>query len=238
MTGHQESQHPDFCGHARTILGPLSEALCARPDVQARMAARHARGATLEDVVLAEAHAAAARDTGIANEFFCAILPDLGKLASSKLSSNLRQHLEAGDILQSVVTDIWRRFTGIEFRTKAEYLSLVNERLRWKAIDRGKPLAKRPSPQSLESIDDRSLPATDTKAPITAVIEHERLARLRVVLICLPERDRLILTRLLKGDNVRDIARALGLRLNSAARAIARTTARARKILNEDAPPG
>jgi hypothetical protein len=224
-----EAADSDFVGYARSALGPLSADLCRRPEVLARLAARRAAGATVEDAVLAEVHAAAKKHRGLANEFFSALLPDLGRLASRRLSSNLQRHLGAGDVLQSVTFDLWKRFTETAFTTKAAYLRLITQRLTWKASDRARQLARRPPAQSLESLSGH--PRDGTKGPMTIVIEREQRERLLLVLIRLPKRDRLIITRLLKGDDVHAIARLLALSVDSAARAIRRTTGRARHLL-------
>ena len=218
---------------ARNELGEASEALLQDPAVQALALARLRNGYDLEDAVLSQVHEAMGRDTRLADEFMGFFLRDLMRLGHRVKLGALKRFLDTGDLVQSVLGDLWTELAGVRYETRGRYLAYLARKLRWKASNKNRALETdkraehRRSDASLEEID---LPE-DGASPLTRVVQGEDMDRLVLGLMKLSERDRHVLTLYLQGIEVEEIARQRNLSYDAARMALKRAIRRARRIV-------
>lgn len=212
---------------AREHLGPACERLMADPARQALVLSRLRNGAELADAVLAEVHAEVARDREAANEFLAYFLDAVVRRGREALSPGLHRFLDTWDLAQSVFGDLWPDVGSMRFETRAGFLSLLLQRLRWKATGSARRHRREEEGgerELVEQTDGRPSPATR----LTWDEDHERLV---LVLLRLPPRDRCLLRNFLRGAPIEASMRELGLSRPTAQRALHRAMARARGVL-------
>lgn len=218
---------------ARDKLGPASERLMARPASQALVLSRRRAGDRLEDAVLRIVHRYAREDRAVANEFVAFFLGDLLKLGRPMISTGLRRFLDTGDLIQSVLGDLWGGLSTVRFETRAGYLSLLVQRLGWKASDKVRGLRRERRREDLRV----SRPPEDLEiqacadSPLSAAARDEERGRLVRAMLRLSERDRLLLRHHFRGDSLGEIAAAVNLSSQSARKALYRAIRRARELL-------
>jgi len=189
-------------------------------------------GTAIEDAVLGLAHRLAQKDGAIADEFIGYFLSQLLRLGSGSFGPRLRRFLDTGDLVQSVLGDLWPGICEIEFRTRAQFMSLLAQRMRWKMANKGRALRgpnrredrKVPtSPEQLRISDEGHSP------PSLAAMQEDR-ERLILTLLRLPERDRRLLTLFLQGKPLAEIADKIQLEEWATRKALERAIDRARKL--------
>lgn len=217
---------------AREQLGPASERVLMDPQVQTVVLARMRAGSALEDAVLAEVFRAGASDRRTADEFLGYLLPSLMDRAHPHLTRGLRRFLDTGDLVQSVLGDLWPELLELRFETRAQFVSLLAQRLRWKASNTRRSLERGrrredlrvPGPsEELDLADNVPTPASDLGA-------REARDLLILALMRLSERDQLILRMHLKAEPLEVIASELGMKPEAARKALQRAIRRAREI--------
>lgn len=218
---------------ARQQLGPASAKVLAEAATQTIVLSKIRNGISLEDATLAEVHRMARLDRQVANEFLAYFLHDLMRLGSSMITPGLRRYLDTGDLVDSVVGDIWSDIEKTHFQTKGQFLSYLVNRLKWKSsknlrvLHAAKRREDKRSPFSPESMAG-DLPAP---SPGTQVSDEEDKDRLILALFRLPERDRKMLTLHLKGTALEEMAREMDLSKDTARVALSRAMRRARSLL-------
>ena len=215
-------------------MGRATRALVDRPDVAASIEARLSKGATVEDAVLGQVHAHLAKDAELANEFLSCLLDESHLLGRAALGrGHLRRHLDSEDLVQSVMGDLGHRLGELEFRSKREFLSLLAQRMRWKAVDRHRALdagmrredRRSPcSPSEMQLSDERP-------SPLSFLSSEDECAQLALALARLPKRDASILRAALRGASTEDLAAEFSLTPQAAKRARTRAVQRARDML-------
>jgi RNA polymerase sigma factor (sigma-70 family) len=213
-------------------LGPHSRAALQSPVRQARILARTREGAALEDAVLSEIHRAASEERRIADEFVGYFLSDLLRVASRSLGSGLRRLLDTGDLVQSVLGDVWPELASIRFESRAAFLSLLSMRIRWKVTGhaRSEHAVRRGGGRQMEG-DPADLPVADPgPGPSARCALQEDRERLVIALLRLEPRDREALTRFLRGETSGEIAEALDLSVETARKVLQRAMQRARRL--------
>jgi RNA polymerase sigma factor (sigma-70 family) len=218
---------------AREHLGPASEEALCDPQAQTMVLARMRSGTALEDATLSEVFRAGATDRRVADEFLGYILPGLMERAHPHLSRGLRRFLDTGDLVQSVLGDLWPELLELRFETRAQFLSLLAQRLRWKAsnADRKLKAARRREDMRVATPADEIDHVDDQPSPLSEAGSYEERDRLILALMKLSERDRLILRLHLKAEPLEVIARETGLSMESARKALQRAVRRARKVV-------
>ncbi|TAH39585.1 MAG: sigma-70 family RNA polymerase sigma factor [Planctomycetota bacterium] len=198
---------------ARRRLGPASERWLSRPAALAAALSRLEAGAALEDAVLGVVHRAAAQDRGIADEFIAFFLLDLYRMAQATLSPALQRYLDQGDLVDSVLGDLWPRLAELQFETRQQFLAFLAHRLRWKASDRARQLdAGRRREDLRVEADPAALPApVRDSTPSSLLRELEDRDRLILFLARLGEDDRRLLRLHLQGLPAAEIARQTGI---------------------------
>jgi len=219
----------DVLKFARDKLGPASERFLSEPAAQVLVLSRLRNGDDLEDAVLAEVHRAAAGNRSVADEFLSFFLSDLMKVGHRLRSSALQRYLDTGDLVQSVMGDLWQDLFSLRFETRGRFLSYLSRRLQWKASDHSRAL------QAGSRREDRRLDADPSElaeraAPMLDTVAEEDRERLAVLLPRLPERDRRLLQLFLKGHALAEIASEVGLSHGAARMALGRAVRRARRL--------
>ena len=223
---HASAPPSDFERFARARLGPRSAALLAGGAALELARERRAAGADLEDAVLAAVHAAAERDPELADEFVAFFLADLMQLGGGAISRALRRFVDTGDLVQSVLGDLWPQLASVRFETRGRFLALLAQRVRWKAGDRAE------QERAARGREERRAVATSERVetPLERALSDEERDGLALLLLRLAPRDRELLARHLRGEPADAIAAALGLTEGAARKALQRAVARAREI--------
>lgn len=218
---------------AREQLGPASERVLTDPRAQTVVLGRMRAGTALEDAVLGEVFRAGATDREAADEFLGHLLPDLMGRAQPQLSRGLRRFLDTGDLVQSVVGDLWPELLELRFETRAQFVSLLAQRLRWKASNaaRGLERGKRREDLRAEAPAEELELAADGPSPLSELGSSEERDLLVLALMKLSERDRLILRLHLRAEPLEVIARETGLGPEAARKALQRAVRRARELV-------
>lgn len=221
----------EILAFARERLGPASERHLTHPDAQARVRSRLRGGCDREDAVLGELFRAADGDRHVANEFVAYFLNDLLRLGHRAHDAGLRRFLDTGDLVQSIVGDLWQDLRAVRFDSRAGFLAYLSRKLRWKAADRGRS-ARRELDRGKRRAerDELTDEAPKQASPILIAIDEEERERLILLLLRLPERDRDLLTLFLKGLDIGAIAEHMQLSRDAARVALQRAIERARRL--------
>lgn len=224
---------------AEERLGPSSARLLAHADVQALLRSRLRDGRSLPDAVLGLVHERARSDRSVADEFLAYFLDELVRSQRVSLAPALRRYLETGDLVQSVAKDVWEDLARVEFESRAGFIALLAQRLRWKTLDKARA-ARRDKRGEDRRVDldlvERPLP-DPAASPATRLELREQSERMVLALLRLSERDRTILRLYLAGASTAALAKALGIREEAARRARARAIERARDHLRPRLEP-
>ncbi len=213
---------------ARDSLGPASEAAMARPAAQAVVLSRVRGGAELEDAVLAVTHASMVDDREVANEFVAYFLSDVLRTGRPMLSPRLRSFLDTWDLAQSVFGDLWPQLAEVRFESRAQFLSLMRQRLSWKASNRARGFARDEPAQDAIDVPDEG-PSAERLLDL-----REEEERMILAMVRLAPRDRKLLEAHLRGEDGAAIARRFSLSLPAAQKALTRAKRRARQLLVRD----
>lgn len=232
---NSSQQHLDRAlGFAREQLGPASERLVSSAASQALILSRVRAGVAVEDAVLAEVHRAARVDQRAADEFLAYFLDDAHRRGSRLLSDGLRRFLETGDLVQSVFGEVWSSIADLQFETRAQFVALLAQRLRWKATDKARRMQserrnehnRHPLP-----VDELSIPADD-RPPSSNLGRQEETEEMIARLLRLPERDQQLVRLHLRGADMQAIADATGLSPDTARKALSRAIERIQNRTN------
>lgn len=216
---------------ARERLGPASAAALERESAAARLDERLARGQEPAHAALAVIHAAAADDAELANEFLGHFLGDLMTLGRASLGAGLRRQLDTGDLVQSVVKDLWPDLAALRFESRAGFLALLHQRLRWKAANRARDLRSGRRREDLRAagLDPGSSAIAGPGAgPVTEADRAEERAELARRVAALPDAERELLRRHLAGAPLAELAAAAGVDAAEAKRRLQRALRRVR----------
>ncbi|GJM22626.1 MAG: hypothetical protein DHS20C15_25410 [Planctomycetota bacterium] len=220
----------EFVERARSLLGELSAEWVARPEVTERMRARLAEGVELDNIVLAEVAQQARQDARLYEEFMAYTMAQMRVVGRGSLAPNLRRFLDTFDLVQSVAGDVFADSDPPEFETKAAFLSLLRQRMRWKAADHARRLsAEKRSENRRDARDLEDLNVADRgEDPAAAGERADFLARLMKELEQLNKRDQQLLRMFLRGCGTDEIAERFKLSRETARRILARAKDRLR----------
>ena len=213
-------------------LGPASERALGDAANQALLLSRLRSGSDLEDAVLWVLHHEIRSNPRVADEFLAYFLVGALKAARPALTPGLRRFLDTGDLVRSVLGDVWREFSELQFEGRAQFLSLLSQRLKWKASDHSKKLRRirrREDLRSPQAVEDLNV-ADPGRSPSSIAGIKDEWDKLAVLLFRLPERDRLLLRLYLKGEPVAVMAEATGLDPQTARKALQRAMIRVRQL--------
>lgn len=218
---------------ALKLLGPHCSQVMATTASLVLVRRRIADGSSLEDALLAEAHHFAAQDRRVADEFLALLLSDLTPIAHGRLSEPLRRFLETGDLVQSVMGDLWPSLASMEFQTRAQFRGLLAQRLGWKATNKGRALqsASRAENQWASLAQgDSTIEGEAPGRPEDALVKAEELAMLHLMLLRLDPKDQDLLRDYLGGKTPDVIADERAMQRDAVYKALQRAIQRAREI--------
>ncbi len=215
---------------AQAQLGPASAQVLAQPQVNESVLARIERGEELDSAVLAEIHAASARDAQVANEFLAHFLPDLTRAGQRLRARQLKRFLDTGDLVQSMLADAWPSLAAVRFTTRPQFLAFLSQRLRWKASDRSRSFeADKRRENARVELDEQTLSSDERRRDgLSAAVDPDDWEMLVQLIVRLPERDRRLLSAFLAGRSIDEIAADHGLSRDATRMAVQRAIARAR----------
>ena len=230
MTDDTRTRVAEILEFARASLGPRSMNVLSEPAAQALVFSRLRSGSELADAVLAEIHSRSRADRELADEFLGYFLLDAYRNGRRLVTPFLQRFVDTGDLVQSTFGDLWDELAGLTFETRAQFVSLLALRLRWKAQDHARRLrTQRRGEDKRSDVDPEQLGHADAEpTPASAAMASEERERLALALMRLPERDRLIVRLYLRGEALPEIMRATGLASEAARKALQRALLRAR----------
>lgn len=211
-------------------LGPRSVEVLADPARMALVVAAVKRQTRApEDAVLGVLHQAMQQDAAVGEEFLAFFLSDLDRLGHGRLGPGLRRFLDTGDLVQSVLGDLWPDLAELRFETRDSFLALLAARLRWKAGDsaRAAQAGKRREDRRAE-LPTEEFAQADTPGPSTELVRAEEWQQVALSLARLPDRDRDLVRGHLRGESWSELAAAHGLQPESARKAVQRALERVR----------
>lgn len=217
---------------ARERLGPASEELLSDPARQTLVLARMRNDVDLEDAVLREVHGAAAARGRVADEFVAFFLNDLLRVGHRLQTAEMRRFLDTGDLVQSMLGDVWPDLHAVRFETRGKFLTYLGQRLRWKMSDRSRGMNSGRRREDLRTdVDPGELrAASEDPSPGTVAEMGEEHERMVLALLRLSERDRELLVMYLGGRSLTEMAEQAGLSYDAARMALQRAMRRARRL--------
>lgn len=228
----QDAPHPAVEYALRTI-GPASALRLEDPALQVMVQARMRGGVSLEDAVLAEIHRLIGEDRAIADEFIGHFLGDLMRAGHAAMRPRLRRFLDTGDLVQSVLGGSWQDLASIEFRTRAEFVAYLKNRIFWKAGERDDTYqADKRSEGKRVALEPTDVPADhNARGPDSIVAAQEERDGLTLLLTRLKQEDQAVLRLHLRGDSNAEIAAALGLKPDAVRQRLHRAIERAKELV-------
>lgn len=222
-------------------LGPASSARAATESLRSRMLALVFEGRAVDDAVLKVLHGLVRTDPAVGNEFLDHFIPDLTRMGTFSMAatSRVRRLNDSADLVCSVVADLWPQIPAVEFESRGQFVTLLSQRLRWKAADKARKFGTRSRREDLRvygEIEDYD--RQDGNLSISEqVSRQEELDRIMVQLMLLKPRAREIIVRRAKGESIHEIAKAMGLEYDAARKALARAQEKLRELLGPDPDP-
>jgi len=190
------------------------------------------RGASPEDAVLMAVHGQLGSAAGLDEEFLGYFLSRLLQVRVVDLYPGLRRFLDTGDLVQSVLGDLWPKIRELEFRDQASFLALLVKRLRWKAGSRRRDLnaGKRREDRRESRIPLDSVPG-GPESPVDVQIRREDMERAALALFRLPKEDQVAVRLHLTGSSSSAIAEALDLSVPAARKRLERALNRLQSVM-------
>ena len=229
----------EYQAFAARELGPASYRLLQSEAGVKDLARRTGQHVEIVDAVLGVVFDALRRrgeDGALAEEFFKYLLPHAESHSHGRIGASLRRHLESQDIAQSVFGNLWQDLPDLEFTTFPQFLSMVIQRLSWKASNRGRDLnRKKRSEDERVDLDVEDLISNERSSnEQTDGAWQEDVGVLLETVMSLPnERDRNLILGRVNGQTLEELASSLDLELDSVRRALNRAIERARALYNE-----
>ncbi len=189
---------------------------------------RRRTGMSIADAVLALVHSRLATDPHLADEFLGFFLSDLARLGHGALGPGLRRFLDSGDLVQSVLGDLWPELAAVKFESRDSFLALLAARLRWKAADGARQLRAGKRREDLRIAADASLMPDQQPGPATELVAAEEWQQTALALARLPKRERKLVRAHLQGLSWTEVAAAHELKPESARKAVQRALAKMR----------
>ena len=196
--------HPDqLRALAQAELGPESASVLEGWEFAAAFDAARAAGADELDALLQVAFEVSKRNRAVQGEFLSYFRGLLFGLSTPRAQGPAERRPEKGetDLMQSVVGDLLPGFKSLYFNSRAQFLSLIQQRLRWKRLDRLQSLGPVPHLQ-LEERDHLAIDAEgegQLSTPLTELIHSEGEAKIAAALHRLSAPDRNLIRAVIDG---------------------------------------
>lgn len=216
---------------SETYLGPASLAYIQREENSLKVEKWVKDGAAVEDAVLRCIFEATSKDSELTNEFLNYFLQHLLKLKIVNIQPSLRRMVDTGDLVQSVFTEIWGKLPDFEFTTRGAFISLLCQRLKWKASNENRRMKTQSRREDLRasSSPEKMGAKSDQMGPLSENLSQEEQRQMAVAIFRLPPRDRQIVTLSLQGFSHSEIGERMGLEVSSARKALNRAVSHMRK---------
>ena len=236
----QNMSQDDYQAFAARELGAASYRLLQTEYGLEGIEKRKDPGREVSDVVLGVVFDALQQGEGeaaeLAEEFFKYLLPHAESRSHGRVGPRLRRHLESQDLAQSVFGNLWQDIPDLEFTTFPQFLSMVIQRISWKASNRGRDLRRKK--RALDAHVDMDVgelaQPTQGPGPVTEFAWAEDRELLIETIMSMPnERDRRLIIGRIEGVSLAEMAASLGLEVESARRALNRALERAREHIEE-----
>ncbi len=227
----------EYQAFAARELGPASYRLVQTERGKEDLRRRHEEGGEISDIVLGLVFDALKRGDGeqeLGEEFFKFLIPHAEARSHGRVAPDLKRHLESQDLANSVLGNIWSDVDKLEFTTFPQFLSMVIQRLSWKASNRGRDLRrKKRSEDARVDLDVGEMgDSRSERSPITELVRAEDKELFVKTIMALPiERERKLIMDHLEGRSVEEMAETHGLELESARKALSRAINHAREQL-------
>lgn len=214
---HPQMTDPDqLRALAQAELGPESASVLEDWELASAFDAARAAGADELDALLQVAFEVSKRNRAVQGEFLSFFRGLLFGLSTPGAQGPAERRPEMGetDLMQSVVGDLLPAFESLYFNSRAQFLSLIQQRLRWKRLDRMKSLGPVPHPP-LGELDQLSLDAEgegQLSTPLTELIQSESEAKIAAAIHRLPDADKRLIRAMIDGESRSLLTEELGLR--------------------------
>ena len=227
---------------AESELGPESAAILADWEYASAFDAARAGGADEQDALLQIAFEVSKRHREVQGEFLSYFRGLLYGLSSPGAQAALERVPKKGetDLMQSIVGDLLPGFESLYFNSRAQFLALIQQRLRWKRLDRMKSLG--PVPHSLTGdTDELSLaedPGETPSTPLNAVIQTESEALISRAIQTLEDADRRLIRAMIDGEARVELASELDVSSDALRQRLHRARVAFKKALEDARGPG
>ena len=221
---------------AQEHLGPRSSSWLKSSTGRQVLRTGRLPGDSVEDGVLRAVHSYLGEEPGLEEEFLGFFLQRLLQVRLVDVYPGLRRFLDTGDLVQSVLGDLWPQLREIEFRDRASFLALLVTRLRWKATSRRRDLhaAKRREDRRATGLSPDEFPAQPT-SQLEGQVSKEEAERTVEALFRLPPMDRTAVRLHLEGASSEEIAQEIGVSVSAARKRLERALRRLRLQLGGSA---
>ncbi len=227
----------EYQAFAARELGPASYRLVQTERGKEDLRRRHEEGGEISDIVLGLVFDALKRGDGeqeLGEEFFKFLIPHAEARSHGRVAPDLKRHLESQDLSNSVLGNIWSDVDKLEFTTFSQFLSMVIQRLSWKASNRGRDLRrKKRSEDARVDLDVGEMgDSRSERSPITELVRAEDKELFEKTIMALPiERERKLIMDYLDRRTVPEMAETHGLEVESARKALRRALNHAQEHL-------
>lgn len=190
-------------------------------------------GVNPEDACLRKLHGKISTHPEIAEEFFAYFFEHLLRLRVVDLYPGLRRFLDTGDLVQSVLGDIWPDLGKLNFESRSEFLSLLRQRMKWKAGDKKRffHAQRRREDLRVSATTEEMGVAGIAPSALTQQINKEEHNQMLLALFRLPQRDRTLVKLHMRGASGEEMAEKMGLSLVAARKALERALKRVRSLV-------
>jgi len=186
--------------------------------------------------VLRAIHGQLGKEAGLEEEFIGYFLSRLLQVRMVDLYPGLRRFLDTGDLVQSVLGDLWPQLRALEFRDQSSFTALLVTRLRWKAGSRRRDLhaGKRREDRRATGLSPDEIPSQPA-SPLEGQVSKEEAERTVEALFRLPPQDRTAVRLHMEGASSEEIAQEIGVSVNAARKRLERALRRLRLQLGDSA---
>lgn len=204
---------------AHEKLGAACSAYLETPEARALLNSRLAAQQSIEDATLAVVFRSVCSDRGVANEFFSYLFGELSATGRSLLTPALRELMETGELVDSVVRDMWKDLERVEFRTRGQFLAFLLQRMEWKRTNSIRSAKRQKRGGHLrphENTEIREFPDTGSRSPLSEAEREEDLRRVAKLSAGLEPLDRqMLVMRVIDGHTYAEIGERFGLSANA-----------------------
>ena len=198
---------------AQAELGPESASVLEDWEFASAFDAARAAGSDELDALLQVAFEVSKKNRAVQGEFLSFFRGLLFGLSGPGAQGPAKRRSEKGetDLMQSVVGDLLPGFESLYFNSRAQFLSLIQQRLRWKRLDRMKSLGPVPHTQ----LDQLALDAEgegQLSTPLTELIRSEGEAKIATAIQRLSESDKRLIRAEIEGVPRSLLTEELGIR--------------------------